>query len=152
VDGQRGNISGSVSWFVPKPHTPMQWCPMRDIDYFFGVRRRLMELSRRTPVSFRFHRIERSLLEAMLCRSDRTAGKLIEAVWRNGAAMDSWDEHFDYAKWQAAMEETDIGLDKFALREFPTKSPLPWSHIQCYRSEEFLLGEYQRMIEALKAE
>lgn len=152
VDGQRGNISGSVSWFVPKPHTPLQWCAMRDIDYFLGVRRRLMELSRRTPVSFKFHRVERSLLEAMLCRGDRRAGKLIEAVWRNGAAMDSWDEHFDYAKWQAAMEETGIGLDKFALREFNTASPLPWSHIQCYRNEEFLLGEHQRMVEALKTE
>jgi radical SAM superfamily enzyme YgiQ (UPF0313 family) len=152
VDGQRGNIGAAVSWFVPKPHTPMQWCAMRDIDYFFGVRRRLMELSRRTPVSFKFHRIERSLLEAMLCRGDRRAGKLIEAVWRNGAAMDSWDEHFDYAKWQAAMDETGLGLDKFAIREFSTATPLPWSHIQCYRSEEFLLGEHQRMNEALKTE
>ena len=45
VDGQRGAISASVSWFVPKPHTPMQWCAMRQPEYFFAVRRRLRELA-----------------------------------------------------------------------------------------------------------
>ena len=67
VDGQRGAITASVSWLVPKPHTPMQWCPMREPEYFFAVRRRLRELSRRSPVSFKFHRIERSILEAVDC-------------------------------------------------------------------------------------
>ncbi|OQB85236.1 MAG: Ribosomal protein S12 methylthiotransferase RimO [Planctomycetes bacterium ADurb.Bin126] len=80
VDGQRGSISASLSWMVPKPHTPMQWCAMRDAEYFFAVRRRLRELSWKSPVSFKFHRIERSVLESALCRGDRRVGGLDEVL------------------------------------------------------------------------
>ncbi|MCH8745703.1 MAG: hypothetical protein IIB31_08655, partial [Chloroflexi bacterium] len=43
---RRGAISASVSWLVPKPHTPMQWCAMSDEEYFHSVRERLGRLSR----------------------------------------------------------------------------------------------------------
>jgi len=150
IDGRAGAISASVSWLVPKPHTPMQWCAMRRAEYFFAVRRRLRELSRRSPVSFKFHRIERSILEAVLCRGDRRVGLVVEAAWRNGARMDAWDEYFDYAKWQAAFEQTGIDPAYYAHREIPMDQPLPWSHIVCPRSEAFLKAEYQRMQEMLK--
>jgi len=149
VDGQRGAITASVSWFVPKPHTPMQWCAMRDAEYFFAVRRRLRELSRRSPVTFRFHRIERSILEAVLCRGDRRVGAAIEAAWRAGAQMDSWDEHFDYAKWLAAFSQSGVEAAFYAHREIPTDETLPWAHITDRRGCDFLLAEYRRMTEEL---
>jgi len=151
VDGHPGAIGASVSWFVPKPHTPMQWCGMRQAEYFFAVRRRLRELSRRSPVSFRFHRIERSILEAVLCRGDRRVGAVIEAAWRNGARLDAWDEHFDYSLWLRAFEQTGIDPDFYAHREIPTSERLPWSHIVCPRTEGFLLAERDRMLAELEA-
>ncbi|MFB3893690.1 MAG: radical SAM protein [Phycisphaerae bacterium] len=143
VDGHRGAITASVSWFVPKPHTPMQWCAMRDAEYFWSVRNRLRELAHRTPITFRFHRIERSLLEGVLCRGDRRVGAAIEAAWRAGARMDSWDEHFDYALWTAAFAQTGIDPSQVACRELGRDEPLPWGHIRCYRTEEFLMKEFQ---------
>ncbi|RPI59541.1 MAG: TIGR03960 family B12-binding radical SAM protein, partial [Planctomycetaceae bacterium] len=149
IDGQRGAITASVSWFVPKPHTPMQWSPMREADYFFGVRRQLMDLAGRGTVTFKFHRIERSVLEGVLCRGDRRVGAAIEAAWRNGARMDSWDEHFRYANWTAAFTQTGIDPAIYAHREFPTNQPLPWSHITCFRDETFLEKQYAEMQEVL---
>lgn len=149
VDGHPGSISASVSWFVPKPHTPMQWCAMRDAEYFFSVRRRLMGLSRRSPVNFKFHRIERSILEAVICRSDRRLGAAIEAAWRNGARMDAWNECFDNEKWQGAFQQTGIDPAAIAHHDIPTDAPLPWSHIAGHRSTDFLLKEYRRMMDAL---
>ncbi|MCK4276180.1 MAG: TIGR03960 family B12-binding radical SAM protein [Phycisphaerae bacterium] len=150
VDGQPGAISASVSWFVPKPHTPMQWCPMRQPEYLFDVRRRLRSLSRRTPIRFKFHRIERSILEAVICRGDRRLSEVIEAAWRNGARMDSWDEYFDYDKWLAAFEASGIDPAALAQRQIPLWETLPWSHIQGHLGEDILKSEYQRMTEALK--
>lgn len=149
VDNQRGAISASVSWLVPKPHTPMQWCPMRDSEYFFSVRNRLLDLSRRSPVTFKFHRIERSILEAVICRGDRKIGAVIEAAWRNGARMDAWNEEFDYQKWANAFEQTGIDPANYAHHQLPLEAPLPWSHIQCHRNENFLRTEYHKMIETL---
>jgi hypothetical protein len=151
VDGQRGAISASVSWFVPKPHTPMQWCAMQQAEYFFDCRYRLKDLARRTPVQFRFHRVERSLLEVMLCRGDRRIGAVIEAAWRNGARLDAWDEHWDWGKWTVAFEATGVDPALYAHRELPTAARLPWSHIACPRSEQFLLSQYRRMAEDLGA-
>ncbi|MHC4563070.1 MAG: TIGR03960 family B12-binding radical SAM protein [Planctomycetota bacterium] len=150
IDGHPGAISASVSWAVPKPHTPMQWCAMQDEDYFWSVRRRLKSLARRTQVHFKFHRIERSLLEAVICRGDRRVGPAIEAAYRNGARLDGWDEHFNYDAWQAAFAETNI--DPAAYRTaIPTDAPTPWSHISCRRSGDTVRSEYDRMMADLEA-
>lgn len=149
IDGRRGAISASVSWFVPKPHTPMQWCAMRDAGYFLAVRRRLRELSRRSPITFKFHRVERSLLEGVICRGDRRVTSAIEAAWRNGARMDSWDEYFDYARWQAAFEQTGVDA-AFYLRQLPLDCRLNWSHIAGPHGEEFLRREYEKMATLLE--
>ena len=151
VDGHPGAISASVSWFVPKPHTPMQWAPMRDFGYLLDVRNRLRDLSRRSPVNFKFHRIERSILEAVICRGDRRIGSLIEAAWRNGARMDAWNEHFDYDKWASAFEQTGIDPAVHAHREIPLDERLPWSHIRCKHAEQRLREEYERMMDTLRS-
>ncbi|HDZ20852.1 hypothetical protein LCGC14_0125150 [marine sediment metagenome] len=148
VDGQRGAISASVSWFVPKPHTPMQWSPMRDADYFWSVRTRLRDRARRSPVQFKFHRIEQSLLEATLCRGDRRMGDVIEAAWRNGARLDGWTEHFNNDAWMTAFAQADLDPADYR-REISTNAPTPWSHIHCPRRCDFLLAEYERMQQAL---
>lgn len=148
VDGHPGSISASVSWFVPKPHTPMQFAPMRDAEYFHHVRLTLRDLARRSPVQFKFHWIERSLLEVVLCRGDRRVGGLIEAAWRNGARFDGWTEHFNNDAWKKAFETTGLDPAEFC-QEIPTDAPLPWSHIHCFRSPEKLLAEYARMQEEL---
>ena len=148
IDGQRGAISASVSWFVPKPHTPMQFAAMRDADYFFAVRGRLKDLTRRTQVSVKFHRIEQSLLEGALCRGDRRIADVIETAWRNGARLDGWTEHFKYDAWLAAFEQ--VGLDPAEFRrEIPTDAVTPWSHIHCRRSGEGMCREYSQMQNAL---
>ena len=149
IDNQRGNISASVSWLVPKPHTPMQWCAMRDAEYFRSVRRRLRDLCRRSPVAVKFHHIERSILEAVICRGDRRLGSVIEGAWRNGARLDAWNEHFDQDKWAAAFRKAGIDPAFYAHRELPTGHPLPWSHIRCRRGADFALAEYRKMREIL---
>jgi hypothetical protein len=124
---------------------------MRDVEYFLSVRRRLIDLSRRSPVNFKFHRAERSLLEGLLCRGDRRVGAAIEAAWRAGAKMDSWDEHFDYALWTAALSASGVDLAAVIHQPIPLDTPLPWSHIQSPRGEKFLLAEYERMTAALRS-
>ncbi len=149
IVGQAGSIAASVSWFVPKPHTPMQWCGMRDAAYFWSVRDRLRSLAQRSPVQFKFHWIERSVLEGILCRGDRRVGRLIETAWRNGARLDSWDEHFNYSLWTSALEQTGLAGIIDDLGEIPLDAPLPWSHIGGFRETEFLAKEYQRMRDVL---
>jgi radical SAM family uncharacterized protein len=148
INSQPGSISASVSWAVPKPHTPMQWSPMQTADYFGTVRQRLRDLAGRTAITFKFHDLRRSLLEAALCRGDRRVADVIEAAWRKGARLDSWDEHFSPQPWHDAFDE--VGLDRDALIHGPIAhdAPLPWDHIVCHRSREFLEREHDAMLAA----
>jgi len=149
VDGHRGAINAAVSWLVPRPHTPMQWEPMRDAEYFWSVRRRLQQLQRRSPVQFKFHRIERSILEGCIARGDRRLGPVIEAAWRRGARFDAWNEYFDYDTWQAAFDEVGVDPGFYAHRRRELSEPLGWDHIDSGRSREVLLAERDRMHQAL---
>jgi radical SAM family uncharacterized protein len=149
VDGHRGAIAASVSWFVPKPHTPMQWCAMGRAERFLDVRRRLIDLSRRSPVQLKFHRVERSILEAVIARGDRRVGRVIQAAWQGAARLDAWNEHWDWDKWTAAFRQTGVDPAIYAHRELPTDARLPWSHVACPRREPALLREYGRMKQVL---
>ncbi len=152
LGGGPGAIRAAVAWFVPRPHTPMQWEPMRQADYFWSVRRRLQTLRRRSAVQFKFHRIERSILEGIIARGDRRLAEAIETAWRLGARFDAWDEHFDYHKWLAAFEATGIDPAFYVHRQRSTEELLPWGHIDSGRPRQALLAERERMLEALRAD
>jgi radical SAM family uncharacterized protein len=149
VDGHRGSISASVSWFVPKPHTPMQYAPMQTAEYFWSVREQLIELCRKTPVNVKFHYIEQSLLEGVIARGDRRVADVIETAWRNGANMDAWKEHFDWDRWQSAFAASGVDPSFYAHREIAPNELTPWAHIQPHRPAEFLRREYAHMQETL---
>jgi len=149
VDGRRGAIIASVSWLVPRPHTPMQWEPMRRAEYFWSVRGRLRGLARRSAVQFRFHRIERSILEAVIARGDRRVGAVIEAAWRAGARFDAWNEYFDADRWAAAFEQVGIDPAFYAHRPRPPEELLAWDHVESCRSRQTLLAEREGMLAAL---
>ena len=149
VDGHRGAITASVSWFVPKPHTPMQWEGMKTFEYFWGVRNRLKELARRSAVNFKFHRIERSLLEALLARGDRRVARTILTAWRNGARMDAWGEYWDWDIWEKAIAETGVDLERIVHREQPVSKKLPFSHIRCQLGRDYLLKQRREMLDIL---
>ena len=146
VDGHRGAINAAVSWLVPRPHTPMQWSAQAPAEYFWSVRRRLRDAARRSPVTFRFHRIERSRLEAAIARGDRTLAAAIEAAWRAGARFDGWDEHFEWGKWQAAFDAAGVDPAFHASRERPADERLPWDHIDSGRPRALLLTERDKML------
>ena len=149
VDGQRGAINASVSWLVPRPHTPMQWSAMRGAEYFWQVRGRLRDLTRRSTVSFKFHRIERSILEGVISRGDRRVAAGIEAAWRSGCRFDAWDEHFDFGKWEAALASAGINPAFYAQRERAAGERLPWDHILAGPSRAALLEQRQAMLAEL---
>ena len=132
VDGKTGIINITVSWFVPKPHTPLGWLPQRPREYFEQARRLILDEKNRlraTSCQFKFHDIRQSLLEAALGRGDRRCGAIIEAAWRRGARFDLWDECFDYARWQEAFTEGGLDLEEAAQRCFAPEEILPWEHL-----------------------
>ena len=132
VDGRTGEINATISWLVPKPHTPFGWLGQKPIVYFEQARQLILDRKRELRAKFlhfKFHDINRSILESAVGRGDRRMGDVIEQAWRNGARFDLWDECFDYALWQRAFEKFGMDVESAAQRQFGRDEILPWEHL-----------------------
>ncbi|MFY9558038.1 MAG: TIGR03960 family B12-binding radical SAM protein [Blastocatellia bacterium] len=146
----------SASYFVPKPHTPFQWCRQEDVDSIKRKQRMLKEAGRRYRIDVKVHHADTSLLEGIISRGDRKLCNVIERAWRMGCRFDGWTEHFDFAKWMEAfrIEQIDIApyLQEFPVREFDKPGAplvqLPWDHIDTLVKREFNAREYTKGIKA----
>jgi len=143
LTGRPVNISVGVSPFIPKAHTPFQWCGQNDMELLKEKSRYLRKNLSKRGIQYKSHREEMSLLEAVFARGDEHLSPLIEAAWSLGCRLDPWTDHFDFDKWKQAMDMTGIDAASYAIREYPAEAPLPWDNINTGITKEYLLKEYQ---------
>ncbi len=101
LTGRPANISVGVSSFIPKPHTPFQWCGQNDLELLKEKNRYLRKNLQKRGLQYKGHREEMSLLEAVFARGDERLADLIEAAWSLGCRLDAWTDLFDFDKWKA---------------------------------------------------
>ena len=145
VDGKTGQINITVSWFVPKPHTPLGWLGQRPKSYFEQAKQLIIEKKlklRAKFLQFKFHDLSRSILESAIGRGDRNLCAVIEAAWRAGARFDLWDECFDYELWREAFEQSGVDVETAAQKQFTPEETLPWDHLGG-PGKEYLLGHLE---------
>jgi radical SAM superfamily enzyme YgiQ (UPF0313 family) len=132
VDGKTASVNITVSWLVPKPHTPFGWLGQKPGDYFEKAKWLILDEKKKLGakfLQFKFHDIEQSLLESAIGRGDRRLGDVIECAWRNGARFDLWSESFKPEIWREAFQKFGMNLDKASQRQFSTDEILPWEHL-----------------------
>jgi len=132
VAGKYAQINVTVSWLVPKPHTPLGWLAQKPKAYFENAKKLILDEKRRLnakSLHFKFHNIEQSILESATGRGDRRLCDVIEAAWRDGARFDLWDECFNYKIWQNAFEKFGLNIDAAAQKHFEPDEILPWQHL-----------------------
>ena len=146
----RTAITMSSACFVPKPFTPFQWMAQDDIETLRDKQRYLKDKFRTSKnISFNYHAPLTSSLEGVFARGDRRLGAVIEAAFNKGCKFDGWDEFFSYNKWTEAFDECNIDMKFYSTRKREYDEILPWDHIDCGVSKEFLIRENEK---ALKAE
>ncbi|HYP27867.1 MAG TPA: TIGR03960 family B12-binding radical SAM protein [Blastocatellia bacterium] len=146
----------SASYFVPKPHTPFQWCRQEGIESIKQKQRMLKEMGRRYRIEVKVHHAETSVLEGIISRGDRNLCRVIERAWRMGARFDGWTDQFKFETWMEAfrLEGVDVEpyLQEFPVREFDKPGAplvqLPWDHIDTLVKREFNAREYIKGVKA----
>ncbi len=134
----------NLSTFVPKPHTPFQWVARESEEKLSTRQELLRQAVRKKAIKLSWPDPRVSHLEAALSRGDRRIGQVIYRAWKLGSIFDSWGEHFNYANWQRAFEESGIDPDFYAQRERSLDEPLPWGHIDIGVTTSFLKEECRR--------
>jgi radical SAM family uncharacterized protein len=138
-------LSVSVSTFVPKPHTPLQWAKQMSLPEIARRHFILKEGLRIRGVTLRWHTREMSYLEGVLARGDRRLFPAVVAAAREGC-LDSWSEFFSWERWRRAVEEAGLDPSWYVERERTEDEVLPWEHIHCGVDKAFLWEEYQRAL------
>jgi radical SAM superfamily enzyme YgiQ (UPF0313 family) len=134
----RLRIAVSVNAFVPKPHTPMQWCAQdspESLQQKMGLLRSKLEVK---GVQLGYADLAGSRLEAALARGDRRLGEVIERAWRAGCRFDAWAEQFQPRLWDRAFEEAGLDIAEWANRTWEPEAPLPWDHLHSGISKQTL--------------
>ena len=143
----KAGVRTGVSTFVPKPFTPFQWAAQIGIDETYRKQRLLSEQFRRFPaIKFGRHAPETSFIEGLLARADRRAADLLEAAWRHGARLETWDEHVDISAWEKAIEETGYDVEG-QFRERALDERLPWDHIDILIPKKWFQEDWNRAME-----
>lgn len=138
--GSGGDVNVAVSSFVPKPHTPFQWEAQISYDEILEKQQFLRRELRERKLKLKWQDAPLSFLEGVFARGDRRLGKVLLAAHRLGCRFDGWAEHFNFAAWQEAFVATGIE-PLFYHRQRDEDELLPWDHLDCGVSREFLKKE-----------
>jgi len=141
--GKRPKISASCAVFVPKPHTPFQWCAQIAPEKALEIQKYLKHELKRLGVSFHYHDARLSEIEAVLARGDAKLSRVLESVYAAGGFFEGWTEFFDCEKWSAAFENAGLSSDNYT-RAFAVGKPLPWDNIDAGVTKSFLRREYEK--------
>ncbi len=143
---RRLQVTAAISPFVPKPHTPFQWEPqisLKEIRERVEYLREIFRPYRR--LKLRWHIPDMSFLEGVFSRGDRALAPLVEEAYRRGALFSSWADHLDIERWEAAMKTTGVDPACYTGSRDP-EGLLPWDHLNCGVSKQFLLRERKRAL------
>lgn len=142
----RRRVHVSVSTFVPKPHTAFQWegqlgLPEMEghLDFF---RRRLAKKG----LHLKWQQPYQSMLEGIFARGDRRLAGVLLRAQRLGCRFDGWSDQLRPDLWRRAFAES--GLDPSMYHTLPgdLRHVLPWSHLDCGVSFQYLWSEYERAL------
>ncbi|MCF0105085.1 MAG: TIGR03960 family B12-binding radical SAM protein [Eggerthellaceae bacterium] len=136
-------VNVSMSIFVPKCNTPFQYFGQISMEEARSRAKFVKANMGSKSISVNYHEPYNSMLEACICKGDRSVAKLIQAAWEEGAVFDAWTDYFDNQAWERAQEKSGIDAKALAQRNFDLEERLPWEHIDCGVSQDFFKSEYE---------
>ena len=142
----RGRLHVSVSTFVPKPHTPFQWEAQLSLAEIEKNLAFFKQSLRKKGLHLKWHKPWQSLLEGVFSRGDRRLGKVLLRAQQLGCRFDGWSDQLRVDLWQQAFVEAGIDPLLYGQRSRDFGEILPWSHLDCGVSEDYLWKEYERAI------
>jgi radical SAM superfamily enzyme YgiQ (UPF0313 family) len=135
--GRMGDITVSLSSFVPKPATPFQWAPMAE-EKTLKARNKKIKTDLKRVANVRVHSdMPRwAFIQALLARGDRRVADLLAAA------------HHNQGNWPQTFKAALLNPQFYVYRERRREEILPWDFIDHGVRKSFLWNEYLRALDA----
>ena len=143
--GTSGEVSVSVGNFVPKAHTPFQWEPQISIDRIRELQYQLHGDLKKRKLNFKWQDASLSFMEGVFARGDRRLAPVLVRAVELGCCFDGWSERFSLERWLRAFEECGVQPEWY-LRRRELHETLPWQHLDCGVTRQFLLREREQAL------
>ena len=143
--GVAGEVNVAVSSFVPKAHTPFQWEPQIAQDEIRERQGLLRGELKKRKLHFKWQDAPLSFMEGVFARGDRRLAPVLVRAVELGCRFDGWGEHFSPERWHQAFADCGIQPEWY-LRRRSLDEVLPWDHLDCGVTREFLLAERERAL------
>jgi radical SAM-linked protein len=143
LQGLQGDVNVAVSTFVPKAHTPFQWEPQISMQETTDFQYQLHCDLKKRKLRFKWQDAPLSFMEGVFARGDRRLAQVLIRAVELGCRFDGWREHFSLERWLQACADCGINPEWY-LRRRELDEILPWDHLDCGVTREFLLAERER--------
>ena len=131
------DISFGFSSFVPKPHTPFQWCGREDSKSLEKKSNFLLKELRKIGVTAHVSSIKWDYWQAVLSRGDSSLTDFLIEVYKQGGKLGAF---------KSAAKKFEIDTDYFACKHYSLDSELAWDFINIRPGKDFLIKENQRLL------
>ena len=145
IKNSPAQVNISVNTLIPKPHTPLQWAAMLDLEEIRKRQDHLRDRCRNRKLNMSFHNRFMSFIEGVMARGDRRLSPCIRRAFEKGCRLDGWDEHFDFQKWEESFRECGLDAD-FYIKEKTIDEILAWDFLDLGVSRQELTAEYQKTL------
>ncbi len=135
------NLALSVSSFVAKAQTPLQWAQRPSSRQLEEKNNYLRKQLNTHKVQYKPTSIKWDYIQAFLSRGDRRLSVLLEKVHGLGGSIGSWNRAYRELVKDELIDIPDF--DWYGLRQRPYDEVLPWDHINTGISKEKLVQEAQ---------
>lgn len=141
----RANIKFSLTPFIPKPHTPLQWTGFEPVTTLKEKMNFVKQNLRKRNISAKWENPDVSFIQTILACGDEKLNSVILDVYKNNGVFQDWTEKFSTALWDKALTNNDINPQDY-LKSKNTKQTLPWDFIDIGVKKEFLQSEYKKAL------
>jgi radical SAM family uncharacterized protein len=142
----RGQLTISISGFIPKPWTPFQWRSQISLADHRELLRFLQGTLRQRNIGLKWQDPELTFLEGVFSRGDERLAAVVEAAEAEGAYLDGWGDTFNQGAWDRAFEKTGVDPASY-LKARSRDEDLPWEIIDMGIDRAFLLAEEARALD-----
>ena len=130
------DISFAFSSFIPKPHTPLQWCGRFSTKELEKRQNFLQKEFHKIGVKTSFSSIKWDYWQTVLSRGDDKISDFIIDVYKNGSKLGAFKK--------AAKDK--FNPDDYALRDFNLSEALSWDIIDLPPSKEVLIERHKKLL------
>lgn len=141
-----GDVNVAVSTFVPKAHTPFQWEPQISTTETTELQYQLHCDLKKRKLKFKWQDAPLSFMEGVFARGDRRLAPVLMRAVELGCRFDGWREHFSLERWLQAFADCAVEPEWY-LRRRELDEVLPWDHLDCGVTREFLLAEREQALQ-----